>query len=509
MPATTRTVRRAPRWRVFSIAFVALLAPMLLWSLASPLGSVPDEPSHAIRAAAVVRGEVFTGVWSENSSLARADVPAYVAFMHLRTCYAFQPEITADCIGTVAGDPNAIVTTGQSASGNSPLYYAIVGWPTLVFDGDVALYGMRFVNAIIVAALFALMFMQLSLLGRSRWAMIGAAVAITPMVLFLSGSINPNALEAASAGALFATLVGAFRREGTRRVLWERVAIAAIAVVLLVNTRGIALLWVLLILGAALALGDRAVVGRLLRRPAAWVLMAIAAIGSGVAAWGFLHPTLSSTAGAGTGIGAPLAFFNMLTKTFEYADGYVGIFGWVDTPSPAFSVIVWSILIVGLIVAGVVWGNRRSRWTVLGLVATMVIVPAVTQAILAPSLGYIWQGRYMLAILVCLLVASGIALDDQYETRPLSSQARVTLIIGLTLAGVGQVFSFVWALRRYVVGIRGSVKDMFTSPPWQPPLSWEVLALLLAISLTLTAILIYRATTRLPVQEPVSATIAS
>lgn len=96
------------RWRRFAVAFALLLVPMLLWALASPLGSVPDEPSHAIRAAAVVRGQIVTPPWAENSSLARSIVPRYVAHMIQLTCYAGRPEITPVCEFPLVGDPDSL-----------------------------------------------------------------------------------------------------------------------------------------------------------------------------------------------------------------------------------------------------------------------------------------------------------------------------------------------------------------------------------------------------------------
>ncbi len=465
---------------------------MLLWALASPLGSVPDEPSHAIRAAAVVRGQVSTGAWAENHSLAQADVPAYVAHMHERTCFAFNPQITAACVAPVPGDPNAIVTTGTSAGINSPLYYAIVGLPTLFLDGDTALYGMRVVNALLCAAALAVMFMQLTMLSRSRWAVTAAAVALTPMVFFLAGSINPNALEMATAGALFATLVGAFRAVSSNRVLWERAVLAGFAVILLSNTRSIALLWVVIVLGAALALGRVDVLRSLIRKPAAWVLMAIAG-GAGLAAvnWYTHPPTTGDGTIVGAGTSAGSAFVTMLARTFDFAEGYIGIFGWVDTPSPAFSVMVWSSVLVGLIVAALAWGSGRSRWVAGGLGIGMVLIPAVTQAILVTSVGFIWQGRYMLAILLCFLVACGIAVDDATD-RPIVGRARTVVVIALALVALGQAASFVWTLRRYVVGSKGTLAQMFASPSWQPPLGWLPLTLLLLIVTAGAAFVVYR-----------------
>ncbi len=493
---TMPTVRPArSRWAVFGISFIALIAPMVLWALASPLGSVPDEPSHAIRAAAVVRGEISTAAWPENPSMASANVPAYVAHMHERTCYATRAEIPASCVAKVSGDPDVIVTTGTSAGANSPVYYAIVGWPTLLVSGDLALYSMRFVNAALCAGMLALAFMQASLLARSRWIVLATAGALTPMVIYLAGSINPNALEASSATALFVTLTAAFRDARTTRILWERSAIASLAVFLLVNTRSIALLWVLIALGAALALGRTHVVLPLFKRPASWVLLVFAGIASAAAFYWYATPQSTAPQSFdGTGTSAGTAFITVLLRTFDFTDGLVGIFGWLDTPSPTYSVIMWSAAIVAILVIALLWGARRARWLVVGLTGVLVLVPPITQAIVAPQIGFIWQGRYMLAVFMVLLIACGIALDDAHDAF-LTGRLKAVVMIALTALAVGHVWSFVWALRRYAVGAGGSVKVMLTNPSWQPPLGWVTLTLLMSITVCFCVVVVYRYTT--------------
>ncbi len=466
---------------------------MLLWTLASPLMSVPDEPSHAIRAAAVVRGQIGSVPWDQNPAVARAEVPNYVAHAHELTCYAFDPTISAGCMRAVTGDPNKIVTTGTSAGTNSPVFYSVVGLPTLVMSGTPALYAMRGVNAVLCAAALALMIMQLSQLSRSRWALVASFVAITPMVIYLGGSINPNGLEVAAAGALFATLVATFRNRSSGWILWERTALVVASAALLMSTRSIALVWVLILIGAALALSDMRVVRELLRRPAAWIAIGLSAIFAALTTYWYLTPAefgLQQFQGAGS---SPIvAFLAMLSRTLDFADGYVGLFGWVDTPSPSFSVIAWSFTIVGVLVAAFVWGSRRGRLTVLALSILMVLVPAVTQAILISGTGYIWQGRYMLAILVCLLVACGIAIDDADKSPTIPIALRRILAIVLVGLTFGHIFSFLSTLRRYTVSVNGGLKEMLFSPQWQPPLGWIALTALIALIVGTAAWLTYR-----------------
>ncbi|TXN28229.1 DUF2142 domain-containing protein [Lacisediminihabitans profunda] len=485
--------RVAGRWRVFLVSFAVLLAPMLLWALGSPLASVPDEPAHAIRAAAVVRGESVTEAWVGNPSTARADVPAYVADMVARACFARHPRLTPACAVPIAGDPEAIVTTGTSAGNNSPVYYAIVGLPTLFLHGDVALYGMRFVNALLCAAALAVMVMQLSTLSRSRWATAGAVVGLTPMVFFLCGSINPNAIEVASGGALFATLLALVRSNLGGAVLWERTVLTLVTLTLLVNTRSISLLWALVIVGAVLAVTPRKTLVPLFRTPAVWLLLGASAAISGAAAFWYAHPTPFAPDLASTQTtGSAEAFRTMLVRTFDFASSYVGDFGWLDTPSPAFSVIVWSAAIVALILVAFVWGSGRSRWVAIGFGMVMVVVPPVVQAILAPQLGYIWQGRYMLAMLVCLLVACGLSLDDSLAEEVVTGRPRRLAAVGIALLAIGQVASFAWTLRRYAVGVNGSFNDMLTNPAWQPPLGWIALTVAMAAWAAVAAWLVFR-----------------
>jgi hypothetical protein len=471
----------ARRWKKFGVAFALLLVPMLLWALASPLGSVPDEPSHAIRAAAVVRGQIVTPPWSGNPRLAQSVVPRYVANMVDLTCYAGKPRVTPACEIPLSGNTDVLVTTGNSASSNSPAFYAILGLPTLVLDGDAALYAMRFLNSTLCALAMAAMFMQLTLLARSRWAIVGGVIAVTPMVFFLSGSINPNAIEVASAGALFVTLVGIVRSPSSVRILWERIAISVISVGLLVNSRSISLLWIILIIGAVLALANGERLRALLSGAGAWVLLiSSAALVVAALTWYANPPRYEGGPVVGDVTSSLAAFISMAVRTFEFASGYVGYFGWLDTPSPALSIILWSFFIVGMIVGALIWGSGRARWVAAGFGGAMLAVPPVVQAFVAPELGYIWQGRYMLAMLICLLVACGMALDNTFEEHQMAPRSRTTVATVLSLFALGQVLSFVWTLRRYTVGSHGSIVAMITNPTWQPPGGWITLTTILA-----------------------------
>jgi hypothetical protein len=505
--ASTELIREAndatdasARWRGFAIAFALLFISMTLWALASPLMSVPDEPAHAIRAAAVVRGQLAEQPLEADPSLARADVPNYIAQTSAMPCFAFHPEQSANCGFVSRGDPNTIVTTGTSAGLNNPVYYAIVGLPTLVLSGDAALYAMRIVNAILCSAALAAMFMQLVQLKRRLWSLTGAFVAVTPMVLFLGGAINPNGVEISAAAALFATLIVMTREPVVPRLLWERATVIVLATALLIGTRSISLLWVLVIVATSLFFAERRVLQRLVRAPAAWTAVGLAAaICFGALLWFAEPPALTPGPPLGAGSSPFGAALTMLISTFDFSAGYVGFFGWVDTLSPTFSAIVWGAAIVALIVAALLFGSRRSRLAVLSLGTVMLVVPPIVQAALVTQNGYIWQGRYMLPIFVCLLVACGVAIDSGHAVTPsttMSTRMRRLLQAGFALLAIAHVTSFWWTLRRYVVGTDASLKEMVAQASWQPPLGWLALTVLLAIAVGSAAYVTYRAALR-------------
>ena len=416
MTNTIEQERTPRRWHAFFISFVLLFGLGAVWALATPLMGVPDEPAHVIRAASVVRGDIIPRQSSGDPYMSDVDVPEWAAAAHALTCFAFDPGIPASC-QPPAEDDDAITVARTSAGLNSPVYYAIVGLPSLVLDGPSALYAMRLVNVALTAALLAIAFMGLSQLPRARWSYVALASAITPMALFLAGGTNPNSIEFASAAALFATLLAVVRTPSPGWLLWERAAVVVVTAGLLVNTRSISLLWLAIIVVAAIALARRDVLAPLLKRPATWVTVGLAGLIAALTLAWFIRPQPEIPAvdvpvypliGGNFVLGAQI----MLDRTLEFATGWIGLFGWIDTPSPSLSVLIWCTVIVGLVAAAALFGRGATRVVALLLVVAAIALPVVIQGILLADYGIIWQGRYMMAIYLCMMIAVGLALDD-------------------------------------------------------------------------------------------------
>lgn len=491
--ATPNQQSARSRWRPFWLSFGLLALLSILWALASPLISVPDESAHAIRAAAVVRGD-FVGIRSEAfPSQIEVSVPRYVEHTHALACFAFDPRIGAACQKDVTGDPDTIVSTATSAGVNSPVFYALVGLPTLLLSGDAALYGMRIVNAVLCSALLGLMVMSLKQLGSSRWTMLAVAVSVTPMMLFLMGSINPNSVELAAAGALFAALVLILSRPSPGKLLGERALVVVAGALFLSNTRSISLLWVVLAVCGAFLLARADIMRDLLKRPATWFAVAASGAAALFALWWYLRPQFTSPPEAlpGGGMSARLGFEIMIDKTFDSLQGIIGMFGWIDRPAPTIVYQIWTVALGVVVIAALALARSQDRRPVILFAVAMVFVPAIAQALIVTDMGIIWQGRYMLAMFACLVIASGIALDQRFPQSFPNPVSRL-FAVALWMLAFGHLASFIWVLRRYVIGGAGSWVNMVRDATWQPPLTWIGLTVLFGLTLGAGAWLLWR-----------------
>jgi hypothetical protein len=476
---------------------------MMAWALATPISAVPDEPTHFIRAAAVVRGELANGQFPSIPWQTAAEVPKYVAHTGEITCFAFMPNVPASCQTPVSGDPDKMVLVGQTAQTNSPVFYAIVGLPSLVWSGDLALYSMRATNAILCALMIGFTFASVSQLRRSRFAMLATCVGLTPMLLFLGGSVNPNALEAMASVSLFAVLTVLFTRVPSRPQLLSLLGIAVVSTALVTGTRSISHLWVLLALAAAVLLGKPPIITRIARVPIVWIAAAICVLICAAELLWFLRPSITAPMPPVAGVGSSpiVEFVRMLINTFAYAGGWIGLFGWVDTPAPAVTIGAWTLALSAIIIPACFVSRRRDRWAVVLLGAGLILTPAISQAAVVATSGYIWQGRYTLALLAMLLVACGICLDrvtiEDFAGATIAIRlARGLLFTLLTALAVGQLAAFGTALRRYVIGTDGALQLMITHPQWQPPFGWVTLTVIFALIIAGSSVLIAHTTLR-------------
>ncbi|MDR6904644.1 hypothetical protein J2X63_000330 [Agromyces sp. 3263] len=460
-------------WVRFVVAWAFLCAVCTLWAIATPISAAPDEPAHLVKAASVVRGQ-FVGETTGFGEIVQ--VPNSIARSHARTCFAFHPERPADC-EFEPGDPDELVDARTTAGLYNPLYYLLVGWPSLILGDDAGIYAMRFASALLTSGLLALSFMVVGSWPRRVIPMLGLLGAVTPMVLFLGGVVNPSGPEVAGTLAVVVGIVSISTGRNVEQLRAHCIVIAVGAVVAL-NMRGISPMWLAVgILLPLVLLGWTRMRSLLATTP-----VRVAAIVTAVAAAAAVAWTVGSNSlGTGMaddkadaifpGVGThPFAgFVEMVLRTFDFARGVVGEFGWNDTSAPAFSYFLWSALVGGLVAFGLAALRGRRLLVLVGFVGAGVLLPALVQAVYVAEGGYIWQGRYTMPAFAALVIVAAALLDDAVGERFEAWSARRLFAIVAAAWAFAQLDAFIHVLRRYAAGWPSHWSELVRAPAWAPP----------------------------------------
>ncbi len=431
----------------------------------------PDEPAHIFKAAAVVLGQ-WVGEPTELPGVTAVHVPSGVAAAWSWTCTAYEEAVPASCQGPFRSG-SELLAVQTSAGLYNPMYYALVGWPTLLTDDPrVAIYAMRTLTAVLTGFFFAIAGTILLTLARPIAGLLAYLAILTPTTVFLAGAVNPNALEISAAAALLAVLLALVRRTDSD-IPRSQLVLVAISGVVLANTRGLSPLWMAIIAVVALIAARPGRLGELLRSWRVWVTLAVLAVGVGLAGLWLLvsNPLGNMGTFAGAGSVSPAQAFVVMLLERSTDEGLVALFGWLETGGPPIAYALWGFLALAIVFGAFVVARGRLIWATLAAVAAFFLVPAVVQAASVEASGYIWQGRYSLAIYAVVIVVAAIAGTSAHRAQSTLSSVRAILVIGLSVAAIS-AFTVLWVIRRYALGAGGWWGDLITAPQWLPPLGW-------------------------------------
>lgn len=454
----------------FLWAFAAVGAITAAWSLATPLMAAPDEPSHAIAAAAAVRGQFYvleqeTGI----GPISTVSVPKWVRLLaFLPNCDSFRPNVPEHCPVDIGTD-RANVRVWTQFSKYPPFYYLVVGSPSLVMVGVNGAYAMRFAGDLLNAALTALGLFLLARYHPRRFTLVGAMVALTPMVFFVMSVINPSGMETSSAFAAWCGGLCLVAEPDPPRAL---VVLTTVAAMLLTLSRPISPVNALIVATVLAILAAKRRSVELIRdrrlRPL-WFFAVTA---------GVLAVLLVVVFGAPALLGKPPtprldAWHEVLTTlkgTGSALRQTIGDFGWLDTPVPFAVVVVWTVAVASLVIYGLSVSGRVRRALPL-LVLGVFAVRFIFETPRIDIVGAYWQGRYWLPLLVGIpLVAMADVPRMRHSRSMWMERRRVISGAGIVVGGgiliAAQVSAFLTALRRYQVGLNA---PSGARVQWTPP----------------------------------------
>ena len=413
--------RAATPWRAWVGWFAAFLLIGAGWALVTPLDQVPDEADHVYRAAAVVRGEVFPhdvsydhgtgGITNVPVGLMR---PAYPG-----PCGRFP---RASCSFASAPPGEVTVVTGEGRM--FPFYYALVGWPSLLFPDRTGWYLMRLDNAILCALMLATAAVVVMSLPRRPLVLAAAMlVGLTPEALALTGAVNSSALEVSAAVCYWAVLLALIHDNSalSRRLL---VSVGVAAAVVLSLTREYDWVWAILAMVLVLATAGREQQRSFLRSGVARAMLLVIAAAAAVTEIWSVHfkayqvfpsrPVPLSLAGA-----VRFSTVQSLTQLRET----LGYLAWDTIPPPAAAAVCWVLAVAAVVVIGFV-GSRRAGLLLVGGLALVVAIPFVitVASSLHPAVGE-WLGRYTLPLAV------GVPLLAIARGRPARAERRIVIVL--------------------------------------------------------------------------------
>ena len=500
-----RMLAGTPR-RIFLTAFAVFFALSTAFALASPLDSAPDDQVQMVKAAATARGEFNAPRGHINQPLPQGGVDVEPvryyqvpeAYANLNACFAYRPTASAACAPALQGG-DKLVSVPSTAGQYNPIYYFIVGWPSLIFTGGDGMYLMRVMSALLCSLFLAGAVVTAAQWRRRAFAVVGVVAAATPMVLFLNGMVNPNNLEASSA-VLSWTLALSITTDPRpellkRRLIWLAVALSALA-----NARPLGVEWVAAIVVVALFVMKRGVLAELFRNRLTWLLTGLTAVallfGAG---WSVTHGDDATVPYSPANAFGPAAHATF-GLTNWYIEGMIGYFGWLDTPSPQVTYTIWTSAIVLLVVLAWVCSRLRDNIAVLAVLLGVIFIPVLAQADEAKNLGLIWQGRYLLAFAVGLPILAGLTLAKNGVSIPALIQRRLATVLGVLLA-FASFTAFYRCMHRYGAGLNASWFPTHIS--WEPPGTWFLWLPVYAIALAgLVLLMAALGEGRAPDEEP-------
>ena len=419
-------------------------------------------------------------------------VPKYIADLRDYNCFATHPETTPACSPPIGADPS-LVTAETTAGNYNPVYYAIVGLGSLGMAGEPALYVMRLISSWLTAFFLAAIFFAAIAMRRSPYVLVASMVAVTPAVLFLTGSVNPSALEVGTTGAFYMGLCLMLEQPTKPHLNALPSVIVTAAGVLLANTRPLSFLWIAVALAAALLGHNLSSVRTLIMTKSFQLSGLVVALACLFALWWSISAkSLDSLFAVTPPIPADEAALLMLDRTVGYMREYVGVLGSLDTSPPTAVVYTWVLGFGSLLLLAFTARPLRLRWPVALLTVALITIPPALQAGSSEKIGWIWQGRYALALVVLLILASGVAVRFRpFRVTPWNASIiRWSLVLGVA----AHTYLLLEGFRRYTVGIHGdhvNWSEMF-DPLWQPPFSWQGLTVAYIAVLSVAVVCVYR-----------------
>jgi predicted membrane protein DUF2142 len=434
---------RHRRRNLIILAPVFALIALIVWAVATPIGSSPDDDYHLASAWCALGDrpglcEAVPGHPEERA------IPKGIAQV---LCNDLYPSQLVKCDVDPRQSPTELIPTarGNFAGTYPPVYYAVMG----VFASTqyaVSAIIMRIVNAVLFVGLTSLLYWLLTP-SRRRTLAWTWAIGIVPLGISLLSSNNPSSWAIIAGGSLWLAVLGWFESSGRRAI-----GLGALSVVFAVMGAGArADSAIYTVLGAALAC-----ILAVSRTRAFWLKAILPAALVVIAVLFYFGANQSAGTSGLTGshdTSTPLVtaqyLWNYVLELPQLWAGSLGTWpiGWLDIPMPALV----SVAAVAVFGAVTFTGLRSSSFRkLLGLGFALLTLIAVPSWVLLRSTAVVGQEVQPRYVLPLLLMFAGVALLEANRRISFSRLQTGIVVLALSLANAAALHV---TIRRYVTGL--------------------------------------------------------
>ena len=473
------------------------------WALSTPIGAANDEGAQVLRAVSIVRGQLLgqpltaatqqtldeqqlapyegctrwgVGVLGADKQVAaqRCAAPftvvtvpgSFASIPGSEFCNSFDPW-PDNCPVHLDGSDQptrAITYVGRYP----PLYYAIVGLPSLATQNDTAIYAMRLLSGILTASLIGLAIATAVTWSTHRLLLLAVTVVATPLLIVFGSVVNPSGLEMSAALCTW-TGVLTLVLDHAERPPRGLVVVCTTTAALFALARPLSVFWLALIALFVVLLCPRAVrsLGADRRvRIGGTIVTGASLLALAWVAWAHSWSVLP----VGRRVPGGATLWHSSRLVLGHTDGwyhqFAGSFGWEMANPPLLGVVLLAIALVAVLVVGLVTGERRQLAVLALLGATAVVLPDLLIASQAAKNGIVWQTRDGYPLLCgVVLVAGSIGRLPPWRSvaRLEGSKMRAVrgfvVLVACCVAGT-QFADLYWVIRRFRVGLWGPLDPL-------------------------------------------------
>jgi hypothetical protein len=297
-------------------------------------------------------------------------------------------------------------------------------------------------------------------------------------VLAGPGTIGTRQLEIAAASVLWVAVALLSDGEAVTKRLARLIGVAAVVLVL---SRPISFVYLGLAVVVLLIATERARLRAMARNPT----LRIAAICAGAATlfmvgWYVLVTAppnphwlqiygVSNISGLSQRISIPLG------DTQKYWLEAIGLVGYRYTGLWWMTLTWTTVAATSVGIAMLLIRQTRRLVAVAFLLVVLLVLPVIVQAITLPSTYLYWEGRYDIPTLAGILILATSVLDGRLRELPELRRLATAVFVAAPVLGA---ILLIGALRRYTVGVNGTLNPFAWGSGWGPPLPAAGLILL-------------------------------